>query len=102
MVPAADFLAAVVVAPLIEEAVYRGFILGGLLRRYSAPTAILVSAVLFALAHLNPYQFVTAFSGGLLLGWIYVRTRSLWPCVILHALTNLKPTLVIMGAFPGG
>ena len=97
----AEFLAAVVAAPLIEEAIFRGLILGGLLRRYSAPTAIRVSAVLFALMHLNPYRFVTAFPFGLLAGWIYVRTRSLWPCVILHALSNLLWwTLVIVRAFP--
>ena len=100
LAPPIEFLAAVVIAPLTEEAVFRGLILGGLLRRYSAPTAILVSAVLFALWHRNPYQFVTAFYLGLLGGWIYVRTRSLWPCVILHALTNLNSTLVIVGAFP--
>jgi membrane protease YdiL (CAAX protease family) len=98
--PPIEFLAALVVAPLTEEAIFRGLILRGLLRRYAAPRAILVSAVLFALWHRNPYQFVTAFSGGLLAGWLYVRTRSLWPCVIVHALINLKPTLVIMGAFP--
>jgi membrane protease YdiL (CAAX protease family) len=98
--PPIELLSVVGVTPLIEEAVFRGLILGGLLRRYSAPTAILVSAVLFALFHRNPFQLVGAFFAGLLAGWIYVRTRSLWPCVIFHALINLKPTLVTMGAFP--
>ena len=96
----ATVIALVVVPPLAEETVFRGVILGGLLRRYRARTAILVSAGLFMLVHVNPYQFAIAFTIGILAGWIYVQTRSLWPCMIVHGLFNLGPVLVAIGAFP--
>jgi hypothetical protein len=76
------------VAPVVEELVFRGLILGGLLAYYKPWKAILVSAVLFTLFHLNPYQFVAAFGLGLLFGWVFWKTRSLWPCMILHAIFN--------------
>ena len=77
-----------IVAPLTEELLFRGLILRGFLSRYSAPTAVVVSAVLFGLMHLNPWQMITAVVLGLLLGWWFVRTRSLLPCLAGHALTN--------------
>jgi membrane protease YdiL (CAAX protease family) len=78
----------VVVAPLTEEPLCRGLILGGFLRRYSATQAVLASAVLFALVHLNPYQLASAFVLGILLGWLFLKTASLLPCLFVHALHN--------------
>jgi glutamate-5-semialdehyde dehydrogenase len=79
---------AVVIAPLTEELVFRGLILRGLLGRWRPAMAILASAFLFALTHFNPAQAPVALMLGALLGWIYVRTRSLGLCMIGHALNN--------------
>ena len=81
-------IALVIVAPLTEEFLCRGLILSGFLRRYSARKAVLASALLFAAVHLNPYQFFTAFALGVLIGWVFLKTRSLWPCIYAHALNN--------------
>jgi glutamate-5-semialdehyde dehydrogenase len=81
-------LLAVVVAPLVEEFVFRGLILRGLLARWAPWSAILVSAALFGLIHLNPAQLPVTLTLGIILGWAYVRTRSLGLCVIGHALNN--------------
>jgi len=90
---AATVLFVVVIGPVLEELLCRGLILHVLLRRYSPWVAIVISSVLFAVVHLNPWQGVAAFGGGLLLGWIAVETRSLWPCVICHSLFNAFPYL---------
>ena len=90
----ATFFALVIVAPFTEELLFRGLILRGLLARYRTHTAILVSAVLFALVHVNPYQFCSAFLAGVFLAWLFVRTRSLWPCIIAHAFFNLHPIVL--------
>ncbi|MFM8334596.1 MAG: aldehyde dehydrogenase family protein, partial [Opitutaceae bacterium] len=79
---------AVVVAPLTEELVFRGLILRGLLGRWRPAAAIIGSAVLFAATHLNPAQAPVAMLLGLVLGWAYVRTRSLGLCIAGHALNN--------------
>ncbi len=79
---------AVVIAPLTEEILFRGVILRGLLSRWHPSVAILASAMMFAFMHLNPAQTPIALGLGLLLGWIYVRTRSLGLCMLGHALNN--------------
>ena len=77
-----------VVAPLTEELLFRGLILRGLMQRYGTVWAVLLSTLLFALIHLNPYQFVSVIPVAFSLAWLFVRTRSLWPCIIVHALFN--------------
>jgi hypothetical protein len=99
-VPLTGFLTVVIVVPIAEEMIFRGLMLGGLLERYRARAAVLVSAALFMAYHLNPYQFVIAMVFGVLSGWLYVSTRSLWPCMIGHGLTNLVPTLAAIGVLP--
>jgi uncharacterized protein len=81
-------VALVIVAPLTEELLFRGLILTGFLRRYGAVRAVIYSSILFALSHLNPYQFPAGLAMGLFLGWLYVRTRTLWPCMLMHAAFN--------------
>ncbi len=75
--------------PLVEEVVFRGAILRRLLeKRYQPWLAILISAIFFAVAHGNFTQGLTAIVIGCFMGWVYHRTRNLWPCVFIHALNN--------------
>ena len=74
-----------IAAPFLEEMLFRGIILRSFLTQYSRTAAILGSSLLFAIAHLNVYQFITALTVGIVAGWLYERTRSLWPCILLHA-----------------
>lgn len=78
----------IVVAPIAEEVLLRGIILKGLLSRYSAPTSILISSLLFGAIHGNLYQFVLALIVGVFLGWMFVKTRSLLLCILAHAFFN--------------
>jgi len=87
--PAGALLALVVIAPVTEEVIFRGFILRGLLNHgTSARTAVMLSALLFGVMHLNPWQGAGAFCMGLVFGWVYLRTRSLALCMTLHAINN--------------
>ena len=78
----------IVIAPLLEELLFRGILLNGLLRAYAPWVAIAQSALLFGLIHFNPPQCLSAGLLGLLLGWLYYRTRSLGLCIALHVLNN--------------
>ena len=80
---------AVVIAPLTEEIVHRGIILKGLLAHYTQNWAIIWSAILFGLMHLNPWQFPIAFILGLVFAYWFIQTGSLWPAILGHALHNL-------------
>lgn len=84
----------VAVAPLTEELLFRGFILRGFLRRYTVRKAVLASAILFGLFHLNPWQFLGATIAGVLLAWWFVETGSLIPCLFGHALHNAVPEIL--------
>ncbi len=76
-------------APIIEEIIFRGQILGSVRERFGAFVAVIVSATLFALAHFSvPQQLINAFIVGLILGFIYVRTGSLLAVILIHAINN--------------
>ena len=77
-----------VIAPFVEEMLFRGLFLRSFLWNYSPAKAIALSSLLFGAAHLNVYQFVIASTLGLLSGWLYLMTRSLWPCIFEHAIYN--------------
>lgn len=89
-----------ILAPLAEEVVFRGAILRSLLgTRHSPFAAIAISALLFAVAHLNPAQFPHAFVIGLLLGWMYWRTGSILPGMAYHWANN-SAAYVIYNIYP--
>lgn len=81
----ATILVSCAIAPVVEEMLFRGVILRGFLQRYGRAPAIWGTAVLFGAAHLNLYQFVAALLMGAVCGWLYERSRSLVPCIALHA-----------------
>ncbi|WP_163708200.1 CPBP family intramembrane glutamic endopeptidase [Mangrovibacterium lignilyticum] len=82
------FITLVIAAPVFEELIFRGIILDGLLKKYQPLKAILLSSVLFGLAHLNTVQFVGAFIGGMFMGWVYWKTRNVFLTMLIHATTN--------------
>lgn len=83
-----SFITVCLVAPVLEEMLFRGIILRSFLHQYSRWIAILASSCLFGLAHMNIYQFLCATIIGVLSAWLYEKTRSLWPCIALHAGSN--------------
>ncbi|MEB2334543.1 MAG: type II CAAX endopeptidase family protein [Anaerolineaceae bacterium] len=82
------FATAVIVAPLVEEIFFRGFLFQGFRQRYGWIAALLLSSGIFAAAHLDPVSFIPTFILGAVLGYVYHRSNSLWPSVILHLLNN--------------
>ena len=83
------FLYMCVVGPVIEEVIFRGVILRGLLANYKSGDALVTSAVLFSLVHLNPSQLFHTLIVGLVLGWIYMGSYSLWPSIVAHMSFNM-------------
>ena len=83
--------------PFAEEFLFRGFILTMLLKRYSPLVSIVVSSFVFSIAH-EPIAMALAFGGGCLYGWIRVKTGSIYPSMIAHAIWNGFITLVVIFA----
>ncbi len=90
-----------------EEMLFRVLILGWLVTRLKAPSAVLVSAVVFGLVHLNELSLVGVmnvvpqFSGGMVLGAMYLRTRNFLGGVIMHTLWDF-PIFMSYGLVSGG
>ena len=86
-----------VLAPLLEEVMFRGAIQGYMMRRVRNPwLAIVMASLVFGIFHMNPVQTVYAAMLGLVLGWIYYRTCSLLPVIAGHVLNNTLATLVLV------
>lgn len=80
-----------ILAPITEEIVFRGALLRVLLDTFGHQKrwiAIVISALIFAVIHGNVAQGTHAFIGGIALGWLYMRTRSVLPGIVLHWVNN--------------
>jgi hypothetical protein len=95
-----NLLCVSIMAPICEEWLCRGMILRGLLAKGSKPAvAILVSALFFAVIHLNPWQAVPAFLLGCLFGYVYYKTGSLKLTMLMHCVNNTFA--IICSRIPG-
>ncbi|MBO4444642.1 MAG: CPBP family intramembrane metalloprotease [Bacteroidaceae bacterium] len=81
-------LSIALVAPILEECLFRGAIEGHLLTKMKPWAAILVSAAVFGIIHMNPAQVFYAFLVGIVLGWLYWRSGSIVPSTVAHILNN--------------
>jgi len=82
------FLVGVVFAPIVEEIFFRGFLFQGFRQKYGWVSATLLSSAIFAAAHLDPVALVPTFILGSVLAYVYHRSNSVWPGIILHFLVN--------------
>ena len=83
-----------IIAPIFEEVLYRGILLKGLINKYNSKRAIVYSALIFGIAHLNIPQGINAFLLGLILGTVFYYTRSIYLCMIMHFVNNLLVNFV--------
>lgn len=82
------FIVSVILAPVIEEIFFRGFLFQGFRQRYGWIPALLLSSGIFAAAHLDPFAFIPTFLLGVVMAYVYHRSNSVWPGIILHFLNN--------------
>ena len=77
-----------VAVPIIEELLFRGLILDSLSESYGSWASIFISSVIFAILHIHPLSILNAFWGGMIYGYVRMRTNSLWPSIFLHSMWN--------------
>jgi hypothetical protein len=87
-----------VLVPILEELVFRGFILGGLTRHLSFGWANTLQACLFAILHFDFTHVAFYVSLGLVAGWLVRRTRGLGASIALHVLNNAIATVWLLSA----
>ncbi|KAH9626713.1 hypothetical protein KSS87_017412 [Heliosperma pusillum] len=84
-----------VLAPVLEETVFRGFFMTSMTKWVPTPIAVVISAAVFALAHLTPGEFPQLFVLGVALGLSYAQTRNLLTPITIHALWNSGVILLL-------
>lgn len=90
-------LSVAIMAPLVEELLFRGAIEGHLLKQGKSPVAaILISSLIFGIVHINPAQVPFAFAIGAVFGWLYYRTGSVVLGIIGHFINNSIATIQMM------
>ncbi|MBW2547278.1 MAG: CPBP family intramembrane metalloprotease [Deltaproteobacteria bacterium] len=87
-------LALVLVAPVTEELLFRGWLLQDLKEQYGARRALVWSSLLFGLVHIEPTAVLYATLGGLVLGAVALRTKSTLASIAMHAGVNALPLLL--------
>ncbi|MFI3306084.1 MAG: CPBP family intramembrane glutamic endopeptidase [Rikenellaceae bacterium] len=94
-------LALLVAAPLFEELLCRGVILESIRSKWGAWRGCVISAFIFGFMHQSPQGVINAFVIGLLLGYIYLKTNSIFAPIILHAVNNLFAYALILFGVSG-
>lgn len=86
----------VILTPIFEELIIRGILFNRL--RYTLPfyVANIIQALVFGIYHLNLIQGIYAFGFGLVLGYVYEKTRTLWASILVHMLINGSAFLIMM------
>ncbi len=82
-----EFLVTAVLVPMMEEFAFRGVLLSRL-EHHGQGFALVGSAMIFGLAHMDAATAIFAFLAGLVFGFLYMRTRNLWVSIAVHALNN--------------
>ena len=78
-----------IIAPVFEELVFRGALLGGLIKKFGVVPAVVLSGLCFSLMHMNPEQTVYQFFLGCVCAYFAICSRSVVPSILLHAGNNL-------------
>lgn len=88
------FISICILTPISEELLFRGYILDALNRLHGKWPAIIISSIIFGLVHFDPFTIGMATIGGAIYGWIRIRTGSLIPGIIAHAMWNTMALMV--------
>jgi membrane protease YdiL (CAAX protease family) len=84
-----------IIVPLKEELVFRGLIYPPLRYGYGKGKGILITALFFGAMHFDFIRFLPLFLGGVVLTWLYEKTKSLWPSIIAHGVWNILMTILM-------
>ena len=97
------FITGAVIAPIVEEIFFRGFLFQGFRQKYGWMPAVFLSSAIFGAAHLDPVSLIPTFVLGCVLAYVYHRSNSVWPGIIFHAAINSFSlcTVYVLSQYPG-
>ena len=93
-------LLVVFVGPVFEELMFRGWLVGSLREKWGDTAAIVVSSALFAVIHGDLPGMPALFALGLVFGWVYRRSGSLWASILVHGMWNATTFSLLISVMP--
>lgn len=86
---AIGFVSAAIISPIYEEIFYRGFLYRFFSSRYGILSGMLISSVIFTVVHIPTFNTLPVnFVSGLIFSWVYQKTGSVIPCILIHGIFN--------------
>ena len=97
------FITGAVIAPIVEEIFFRGFLFQGFRQKYGWMPAVFLSSAIFGAAHLDPVSLIPTFVLGCVLAYMYHRSNSVWPGILFHAAINSFSlcAVYVLSQYPG-
>lgn len=97
------FITGAVIAPIVEEIFFRGFLFQGFRAKYGWLPALFLSSAIFGAAHLDPVSLIPTFILGCVLAYIFHRSNSVWPGILFHAAINSFSlcAVYVISQYPG-
>ena len=83
------------IVPFYEELFFRGYVQNAMAGRWGRWVGIIGSGLAFGLFHLIPLQAIAATTLGIVAAWLYDRTGSLWPAIVLHMVNNFVAAAIL-------
>lgn len=90
----------VFIGPFFEEVIFRGWLFGGLREKWGDTPALLLSSALFALIHGDAPGLPALFALGMIFGWVYRRSGSLWASITVHGFWNATTFALLISVMP--
>ncbi|MCM8829636.1 MAG: CPBP family intramembrane metalloprotease [Candidatus Omnitrophica bacterium] len=90
-----SFLSCIIV-PFSEEIIFRGIVYPGLKKRFSVPSSMILSSLIFALLHNEIFVLAGLFVFGIFLSYLFEKHKNLWLSISVHFFNNLFTTIVVL------
>ncbi|EJR56661.1 hypothetical protein IIM_00593 [Bacillus cereus VD107] len=84
-----SFISACILAPIMEEVIFRGFFLQRMAYKWGIKRAVIISSLIFGLGH---FDVIGAFMFGVIMCLLYIKTKNIWTNIAVHAVNNLIAT----------
>lgn len=86
-----SFIALIIIAPIVEEIVYRGFLINRFFIKWGIKKAVIISSLIFGICHAD---IIGSFIFGLFMSIVYLKTKNLWFSIYCHSLNNLVTGII--------
>jgi len=93
-----NLFAIVLWVPFVEELFFRGFLLTSWISQYGHTKSIILVSLVFMFVHSHPGLYFPVFMSSLLISYLFIKTKSLWPAFLSHAALNLIVVIVAASA----